>query len=234
MPDPNKRCKQCGAFLDVEAQFCEDCGQPVAEAIISQPQPPPFQAVPLPLVNPQYAPPPPLPQTNYSTEPAPKKSRNTCLIVGLVVLFGGLCLSVLAVGGYFIYKKINSPASVSITPTTNPVLPPSNVLPTADATPTSAETGIPDCPGAPPSRLRKGDHAQVVNVGGYSLIFYDQPRSNANEVGAVPEGAGVIIRDGPVCAENTYWWMVEFGEGGQSGWAKETQSDGTYLLEAAP
>jgi len=102
------------------------------------------------------------------------------------------------------------------------------------AAPTSEDSGIPACPGAPPSRLNKGDHAQVVNTGGYSLILYDKPQSNTNEVAAVQEGNWVIIRDGPICAEKSYWWMVEFGEGGQSGWGVEATSEGIYLLEAAP
>lgn len=108
--------------------------------------------------------------------------------------------------------------------------------PTADAAPTNTDAGIRSCPGTQPTRLNKDDHAQVVNVGGYSLIFYDQPRSNANEVGSVPEEYQVIIRDGPVCAESAYWWQVEFREGGKEGWgwAPETSSDGTYLLEQVP
>ncbi len=118
IPDQNKRCKHCGAFLDENTQFCEDCGQPVAEPTVSQSQPSPLQVIPQPLVNPQYAPPPPLPQTNYSTEPAPKKNSNTCLTVGLGLLFGGLCLSVLAVGGYFIYNRFASPTQVAMPPAT--------------------------------------------------------------------------------------------------------------------
>jgi uncharacterized protein YraI len=85
-----------------------------------------------------------------------------------------------------------------------------------------------------PSRLIKGEHVQVVNVGGYSIIFHSAPLTAAPEVGAVPEGTTVIIRDGPICAEKSYWWKVEFGEGGQSGWAMEATADGTYLLEGQP
>jgi uncharacterized protein YraI len=85
-----------------------------------------------------------------------------------------------------------------------------------------------------PTRLIKGEHARVVNVGGYSIIFHSAPLSAAPEVGAVPEGTTVIIRDGPICAEKSYWWNVEFGEGGQSGWAMEATADGTYLLEGQP
>jgi serine/threonine protein kinase len=46
--------------------------------------------------------------------PAPQKSRNIVLIIGLGLLFGVLCMSVLAGGGYFIYKQFASPTQVAM------------------------------------------------------------------------------------------------------------------------
>lgn len=138
----NKRCKQCGAILDEKAQFCEDCGHPVAEPKISQSQPSPFQGVPQPPTRSHNASIPSLPQPNIppvpapvsapppisfdtarphpasSAPPAPKKRGITCLTVGLVLLFGGLCLIVLAVGAYFIYSRFDSPTPITTPPAT--------------------------------------------------------------------------------------------------------------------
>ena len=78
-------------------------------------------------------------------------------------------------------------------------------------------------------QLKIGGQAVVVNVGGYSLFAYDAPSHQANFLAAIPEGASVEIISGPVCAEYSYWWQVEYGEGGQSGWMTEIEMNDVFL-----
>jgi len=187
----------------------------------------------------QYPPPPP-PQA-YPPPPPPKKSPNTCLIVGISLLIGVLCLGVVGVGGYFLYQRAGSSVAINLPSFTNPTRPPS-AAPTAaapDVSPTPvANTGV-DCPGAPkPSRLHKGGRASVGDeMGSDPLIIFDKPVTQTNDaknIGEVLRGEQLLLIDGPVCTESVYWWLVEFGDSGQRGWAPEGSRRGTYWLEPVP
>jgi hypothetical protein len=234
----NNRCRQCGAILDEKAQFCEDCGSAVEnDGGFSQPLP----YIPTSQV--------------YPVQP-PVASRSNWPQIALI---GGgimLCCSVLVcLGGLFLTRSSGSSASPQATALNQSTLVPTPGMPTeiknqetatsmpptstpqptgmsmvTPMAPPAPQSNIPACQGVDnPPQLKIGDRAVVVNVGGYTLSVYDAPSYKATFLAAVPEGATVIIISGPVCAEYSYWWQVEYGEGGQSGWMIEVEMNDVFL-----
>ena len=229
---------QCDAILDEKAQFCEDCGHVIeTNRGISQPLP----ATPTPQV--------------YTAQPPVTSSSNWPRIA----LIGGgimLCCSMLVcLGGLFLTNfsgssvfpqatalnqstlvptlgastEIQSQATAtSMPPASTPQ--PSGMSTVPPIAPPTPQSDIPACQGVDnPPQLKVGGQAVVVNVGGYTLFVYDAPSYKATYLDAVPEGATVIIISGPVCAEYSYWWQVEYGEGGQSGWMVEVEMNEVFL-----
>jgi hypothetical protein len=166
-----------------------------------------------------------------------KKRKNVRLIVGLILIVGSCFL---ALNGSILISAIlgkNTKTTASSTPiikvvTSESKTPTETENPELVISPEPTDSGYPLCQGVNSPKLAIGDAAQVVNVGGYSLIVYDSPSSQANNVAGVEQDSLVIVREGPVCEKGVaYWWKVEFGENAQSGWVMEVDHSGVYYLE---
>lgn len=88
-------------------------------------------------------------------------------------------------------------------------LPPTSIPPTQP--PTSTPT--PSCPGAKyPTRIQADREARVCTQSD-RLIVRSSADMNASEVLSLYPGAYVRILEGPVCADNFWWWKVEIYPG---------------------
>jgi hypothetical protein len=99
-------CPNCNAPIDPDAQVCGECGYELSSAPASPPPAQPSYAAPEPGSPPADQPPsatPPPPYGPVSTQsglaapPPPKKSRNTCLIAGVIGLVVVACLCIVGV-----------------------------------------------------------------------------------------------------------------------------------------
>lgn len=95
------------------------------------------------------------------------------------------------------------------------------VTPTSVST-FSSPTWTPDsssCPGAPPQRM-------VINQRGYvctqsdSVRLRDAPARSASTIVQLPIGSQFWVVDGPECAHNWSWWLIETDDG-LVGWIAE-------------
>lgn len=132
-------------------------------------------------------------------------------------------------GGRFIQPPTPTPSPTS-TPTHT-----STPLPTFTSTPTSTPTITPSptlgfdrsqCPANVLPRLEIGVRGRVL-PGGNSIV-YDQPITNASQLGVIPGGASFTVLDGPICADNRIWWRVEYRN--LIGWVVEA-GDAGYFVE---
>ncbi len=107
-----------------------------------------------------------------------------------------------------------------------------NVPVTYGGAPQSVPTATPvyypygQCPGFLPSRLTPGGWGRVTP--GLPNNVRAQPSYSANWIGQIPAGATFQVLGGPVCADSTAWYQVNYG--GLIGWTVEGQA-GTYWLE---
>jgi hypothetical protein len=105
-PNPKQTCRYCGAVLDPQAAFCEECGRPaerVMQPVSSQPavfSPQPAAYVP-PVV--------PLPAA------AARKKVTPAIWVGAGLLTAALCLVVAGLGAY-LYSQQTSPRQPTVAP----------------------------------------------------------------------------------------------------------------------
>jgi hypothetical protein len=142
------------------------------------------------------------------------------LLVGCVVLGIAWSLNGRMVGNR---QDAAFPTSVPSNPTYSTSVPSSPTsLPTV--LPTTSTRDIPLCPGTLPSRLRVGIDAQVAETGkAWQLSLRSAPSQNAEQAHVVAAGRKLVVLDGPVCAEGSYWWYVR-SEQGFEGWAREGDS----------
>ncbi len=82
------------------------------------------------------------------------------------------------------------------------------------------------CPGFLPSRLSPGGYGRVTP--GLSNNLRAQPSVTSALIGQIPPGGVFSVLGGPVCAESTAWYQVNYY--GVIGWTMEGQSS-TYWLE---
>jgi uncharacterized protein YgiM (DUF1202 family) len=82
------------------------------------------------------------------------------------------------------------------------------------------------CPGFLPSRLVIGGWGRVTP--GLSNNLRAQPNSTSALLGQIPSGGTFSVIGGPVCAENTAWWQVQYYS--ITGWTAEGANT-TYWLE---
>lgn len=82
-----------------------------------------------------------------------------------------------------------------------------------DPTDTPKPTDTPSCPGAKyPTRLKADREARVCTQTD-RLIVRQSARMNAPEVLSLYPGTYVRILEGPVCADNFWWWKIEIYPG---------------------
>lgn len=82
------------------------------------------------------------------------------------------------------------------------------------------------CPGFMVSRLEVGERGNVTP--GLPNRLRNGPSFGNEASGQIPGGAGFEVLDGPVCADDTAWWQVDYN--GLVGWTAEGE-DNTYWLE---
>jgi WD40 repeat protein len=91
-------------------------------------------------------------------------------------------------------------------------------------TPLHAQVGV-TCPGFQPSRLTIGGQGQVTP--GSSNNLRNMPSRTGDKIGEIPGGGSFTVLDGPVCAEDTAWWQVDYQ--GVSGWTVEGMGSEYWL-----
>jgi hypothetical protein len=94
-------------------------------------------------------------------------------------------------------------------------------VPTLDPRATPVRVIVRPGSGGPPPELtlRVGDHAEVVNTEGQPLRARSGPGLSFDIVTRFPEGARVVVLDGPVDKDGYTWWKVR-GEQGE-GWCAD-------------
>lgn len=99
--------------------------------------------------------------------------------------------------------------------------------------PASQSSIIPACPGTLPTRLFIGANAEVTTSGmAQQLSLRAQPSMSAEKVHVIAAGRDLVILDGPVCAENSYWWYIR-SEQGFEGWSREGDHE-DYWMDPLP
>lgn len=84
------------------------------------------------------------------------------------------------------------------------------------------------CDAALPTRLVSGQNARVRPGSPNRLRL--SPSTSGEVVGQIPEGSGVTLKRGPVCADGIAWWLTEYED--IVGWTAEGVD--AYFLEPAP
>ncbi len=88
---------------------------------------------------------------------------------------------------------------------------------------------VPNCTGAPASRLANSGLARVTLTGGANNLRA-QPGTNQSLVGRIqPGGEMVITHEQPVCAGGMLWWNVWARDGSGAGWTSEGQGSDYWL-----
>ncbi len=100
--------------------------------------------------------------------------------------------------------------------------------PTATPRPTSTATPVPATP-TTAEGLRPNGQAQVVNLGGATLLGRSGPGINEPVQTRFAEGSQVTILEGPVEADGYVWWRIENETG--SGWSAERSAEGVVWLQ---
>lgn len=101
---------------------------------------------------------------------------------------------------------------------------------------TAPENGSVDCPTAPPSRVKVGDHARVTFTDGIPLRVRDKPEvATDNVIVQIAEGTEFDIIGGPQCApipgsNSSYvFWQIKIDASSTSGWVAEGDSAAYYI-----
>ncbi len=96
-----------------------------------------------------------------------------------------------------------------------------------------AANNVPTCAGTLPSRLSVGVNAEVTTSGmAPQLSLRAQPSMSSEKVHVIAAGRDMVILDGPICAENSYWWYIR-SEQGFEGWAREGDNE-DYWIDPLP
>lgn len=131
---------------------------------------------------------------------------------------------------FSIMGEINQLVSIRYDKTSQFSLRPLAELPPT-LTPDAAE--IPACPGTLPSRLQVGMNAQVTKSGmAPQLSLRAQPSMNAEKVHFIAASRKMVILEGPVCADGSYWWRIR-SEQGFDGWSREGDNE-DYWIDPLP
>lgn len=99
---------------------------------------------------------------------------------------------------------------------------PAVAAPELPASALAAPTG---CEGTLPPRLQVGQAGRVTP--GLPNKLRAAPGTSADQVGSIPAEAAFTVLDGPRCAEEMYWWQVQYG--GATGWTAEGDAEEYYI-----
>ena len=100
--------------------------------------------------------------------------------------------------------------------------------------PTGEVVNLPACPGTLPTRLQVGASAQVTTSGmAPQLSLRAQPSMSAEKVHVIAAGRKMAILEGPVCADESYWWRINVPELGFEGWVRESDNE-DYWIDPLP
>ncbi len=89
------------------------------------------------------------------------------------------------------------------------------------------------CPGSLPTRLMVGLNAKVTTSGlAPQLILRAQPGMLAEQVHVIAAGRGMVILEGPICADQANWWRIR-SEQGFEGWVREGDNE-DYWIDRLP
>jgi hypothetical protein len=145
----------------------------------------------------------------------------------LLVAAGTLVVAVLVVAGLYWQPGPSTPGgesgSVAVSSTSTAE------TSTATSTPRPTSTPSPSPTPTPQTGLRPGATAQVVNVGDAALLARQGPSTDQPVQARLPEGASVVIIDGPREAEGYTWWLIDSANGG--GWSAEESLEGVVWLQ---
>jgi hypothetical protein len=139
-------------------------------------------------------------------------------------------LAAAGVAGFWLLSPHSQPESPAPAPTLANAFVSLTASPVAQPSPSPAVTVSPP---APPV-LRIGIRARVVNVGNSPLRARAKPGlAQSNKVVVrFPQGAEVMISDGPTQADGLTWWRIR-GDAGE-GWSAERSAEGLIFLEPIP
>lgn len=84
------------------------------------------------------------------------------------------------------------------------------------------------CPNFMPSRLAVGGQGRVTLYPNLPNRVREFPSYYGIVIGSIPAGGTFTVMDGPVCGQNTAWWLVSYS--GITGWTAEG-SGSQYWLE---
>lgn len=95
--------------------------------------------------------------------------------------------------------------------------------------PPPAAPAAESCGSALPSRLSVGMNAEVSTNGmAWQLSLRSDPSMYASQVHVIAAGRDMVILQGPVCAEDSYWWYIR-SEQGFEGWAREGDNEDYWI-----
>lgn len=97
----------------------------------------------------------------------------------------------------------------------------------------SQDAGNASCPGTLPTRLFIGAKAEVTTSGmAPQLSLRAEPSISADQIHVIAAGRDMVILDGPICADNSYWWYIR-SEQGFEGWSREGDNE-DYWIDPLP
>ncbi|MBR6088399.1 MAG: SH3 domain-containing protein, partial [Anaerolineaceae bacterium] len=84
------------------------------------------------------------------------------------------------------------------------------------------------CVNTLPPILKPGDNAAVTYTPPVANRLRNKPGLSGGVIGMLNPGSVFYVMDGPVCADNLYWYYISFN--GSYGWTAESD-EGQYWLE---
>lgn len=118
------------------------------------------------------------------------------------------------------------PTIIVLTAQPSPTATVTRILPTPTVLPTATAVATPDYD-LVPEELTADFYAEVANTDGVGVTVRGGPSTINAGVTIAPEGAMVLILDGPEEGNDFLWWHIEL-EDGTDGWAVSN-----YLIPAA-
>jgi len=132
------------------------------------------------------------------------------LVGGAIGLIGVIGFVVVVAGGAPPAPPDAWPAAIVATVTPSPIAP--------TPTPSLEPVGTPTPEGF---ALRAGGYAQVFGTEGESLRLRSDPGLQTTTLKTIPEGARLLILDGPRDADGLAWWRMRDLVDGAEGWAAQ-------------
>lgn len=168
------------------------------------------------------------------------RNQRMAVIAGFVILFS--CLLFLLFGrasrrGETVFAEGTTATPASTTPTITPtkwwikITSTSSPVPLAITTPTDpAGMSGGNCPSSFSSPLQSGIYAYI----SLTPPLPNRIRSGAGKtntyLGQIEPGSGIRVLEGPLCADDFSWWLVESTQGGLRGWTAEGRESEQWII----